>query len=49
MELSYGVTSTATELNIWMVILLHADADADRVVLKDGGTMKQVALTNLSA
>jgi hypothetical protein len=47
-----GVTSTATELNI-----LDGDtsatsttvADADRVVLNDGGTMKQVAVTDLSA
>jgi cytoskeletal protein CcmA (bactofilin family) len=46
------VTSTATELNI-----LDGDtsatsttvADADRVVLNDGGTMKQVAVTDLSA
>ena len=47
-----GVTSTATELNI-----LDGDtsatsttvADADRVVLNDGGTMKQVAVTDLAA
>jgi len=47
-----GVTSTATEINI-----LDGDtsassvtvADADRVVLNDGGTMKQVAVTDLSA
>ena len=47
-----GVTSTATELNI-----IDGDtsassvtvADADRVVLNDGGTMKQVAVTDLSA
>ncbi len=47
-----GVTSTATELNI-----LDGDtsatsttvADADRVVLNDAGTMKQVAVTDLAA
>ena len=47
-----GVTSTATELNV-----IDGDtsassttvADADRVVLNDGGTMKQVAVTDLSA
>jgi hypothetical protein len=47
-----AVTSTATEVNI-----LDGDtsassvivADADRVVLNDGGTMKQVAVTDLSA
>jgi len=47
-----GVTSTATELNI-----IDGDTsatsttvvDADRVVLNDGGTMKQVAVTDLSA
>jgi hypothetical protein len=47
-----GVTSTATELNI-----IDGDtsatsttvADADRVVLNDGGTMKQVAVTDLAA
>mgnify|MGYP003673257676 CR=1 FL=1 len=47
-----GVTATATEINI-----LDGDttassvtvADADRVVLNDGGTMKQVAVTDLSA
>ena len=47
-----GVTSTATEINI-----LDGDtsassvtvADADRVVLNDNGTMKQVAVTDLSA
>ena len=47
-----GVTSTATELNI-----IDGDtsatsttvADADRVVLNDAGTMKQVAVTDLSA
>jgi hypothetical protein len=47
-----GITSTVTELNI-----LDGDtsassvtvADADRVVLNDGGTMKQVAVTDLSA
>ena len=46
-----GVTSTAAELNI-----LDGDtsassvtvADADRVVLNDDGTMKQVAVTDLS-
>ena len=47
-----GITSTVTELNI-----IDGDtsassvtvADADRVVLNDGGTMKQVAVTDLSA
>ena len=47
-----GVTATATELNI-----IDGDttassttvADADRVVLNDNGTMKQVAVTDLSA
>ena len=47
-----GVTSTAAELNI-----IDGDnsassttvADADRVVLNDSGTMKQVAVTDLSA
>jgi hypothetical protein len=47
-----GVTSTATEINI-----IDGDTsassvtviDADRVVLNDGGTMKQVAVTDLSA
>ena len=47
-----GVTSTATELNI-----LDGDtsatsttvADADRVVLNDAGTIKQVAVTDLAA
>jgi cytoskeletal protein CcmA (bactofilin family) len=47
-----AVTSTATEVNI-----LDGDtsassvivADADRVVLNDGGTMKQVAVTDLAA
>ena len=47
-----GVTSTTAELNI-----VDGDtsasavtvADADRVVLNDGGTMKQVAVTSLAA
>ena len=47
-----GITSTVAELNI-----VDGDtsatsttvADADRVVLNDGGTMKQVAVTDLSA
>jgi len=47
-----AITSTAAEVNI-----LDGDtsatsttvADADRVVLNDGGTMKQVAVTDLSA
>jgi len=47
-----GVTATAAELNI-----IDGDtsatsttvADADRVVLNDNGTMKQVAVTDLSA
>jgi len=49
---STAVTTTAAELNI-----LDGDtsasavtvADADRVILNDGGTMKQVAMTDLSA
>ena len=47
-----GVNTTATELNI-----LDGDtsassttiADADRVIVNDGGTMKQVAVTDLAA
>jgi len=47
-----AITSTAAEINI-----IDGDtsassvtvADADRVVLNDGGTMKQVAVTDLSA
>ena len=46
-----GVTSTATELNI-----IDGDtsassvtlADADRMVINDGGTMKQVAVTDMT-
>ena len=46
-----GVTSTATELNI-----VDGDtsassvtlADADRMVINDGGTMKQVAVTAMT-
>ena len=47
-----GVTSTATELNIIdgdTTATSTTVADADRVVLNDGGTMKQVAVTDLSA
>ena len=52
LEILDGATVTTTELNI-----LDGDtsassttvADADRVVLNDGGTMKQVAVTDLSA
>jgi len=47
-----GVTSTATELNIMDGNTSASSttvADADRVVLNDGGTMKQVAVTDLSA
>ncbi len=47
-----GVTSTATELNIMDGDTSASSttvADADRVVLNDGGTMKQVAVTDLSA
>ena len=44
-----GVTSTATELNIMdggTSATSTTLADADRVVVNDGGTMKQVALTD---
>ena len=47
-----GVTSTATELNIIdgdTTATSTTVADADRVVLNDGGTMKQVAVTDLAA
>jgi len=47
-----GVTSTATELNIMDGNTSASSTtvvDADRVVLNDGGTMKQVAVTDLSA
>jgi cytoskeletal protein CcmA (bactofilin family) len=47
-----GVTSTAAELNIIdgdTTATSTTVADADRVVLNDGGTMKQVAVTDLSA
>jgi len=52
LEILDGATVTTTEINI-----LDGDtsassvtvADADRVVLNDGGTMKQVAVTDLSA
>lgn len=47
-----GVTSTATELNVMdgdTSATSTTVADADRVVLNDGGTMKQVAVTDLSA
>ena len=47
-----GVTSTATELNIIdgdTTATSTTVADADRVVLNDDGTMKQVAVTDLSA
>jgi len=52
LEVLDGLTVTTTEVNI-----LDGDtsassvtvADADRVVLNDGGTMKQVAVTDLSA
>ena len=47
-----GVTATATELNIIdgdTTATSTTVADADRVVLNDGGTMKQVAVTDLSA
>jgi hypothetical protein len=47
-----GITSTVTELNIvdgGTSASSITVADADRVVLNDGGTMKQVAVTDLSA
>ena len=47
-----GVTSTATELNIIdgnTSATSTTVADADRVVLNDDGTMKQVAVTDLAA
>ena len=47
-----GVTATATELNIIdgdTTASATTVADADRVVLNDNGTMKQVAVTDLSA
>ncbi len=47
-----GVTATATELNIIdgdTTATSTTVADADRVVLNDGGTMKQVAVTDLAA
>ena len=47
-----GVTSTATELNVIdgnTSATSTTVADADRVVLNDDGTMKQVAVTDLAA
>ena len=47
-----GVTSTATELNIMDGNTSASSttvADADRVVFNDNGTMKQVAMTDISA
>ena len=47
-----GITSTVAELNIvdgGTSATSTTVADADRVVLNDGGTMKQVAVTDLSA
>jgi len=47
-----GVTATATELNIMdgdTSATSTTVVDADRVVLNDNGTMKQVAVTDLSA
>jgi hypothetical protein len=47
-----NVTSTAAELNIMdggTSASSTTVADADRVVLNDGGTMKQVAVTDLAA
>jgi hypothetical protein len=47
-----GVTATATELNIMDGDTSASSVtvvDADRVVLNDNGTMKQVAVTDLSA
>ena len=47
-----GVTSTAAELNIMdgdTTASSTTIADADRVVVNDNGTMKQVAVTDLSA
>ena len=47
-----GVTATTAELNIMdgdTSATSTTVADADRVVLNDNGTMKQVAVTDLSA
>ena len=47
-----GVTSTAAELNIMdgdTTASSTTIADADRVVVNDAGTMKQVAVTDLAA
>ena len=47
-----GVTATATELNIMdgdTTASSTTIADADRVVVNDAGTMKQVAVTDLAA
>ena len=47
-----GVTSTATELNIidgGTAASSTTVVDADRVVFNDNGTMKQVAMTDISA
>jgi hypothetical protein len=47
-----GVTATAAELNIMdgdTSATSTTVADADRVVFNDGGTMKQVAVTDLAA
>ena len=47
-----GVTSTATELNIMDGNTSASSTtvvDADRVVFNDNGTMKQVAMTDISA
>ena len=44
-----GITSTATELNVMdgnTSATSTTLADADRLVTNDGGTMKQVALTD---
>ena len=49
---SLGVNSTAAELNIMdggTSATSTTIADADRVVVNDNGTMKQVAVTDLSA
>jgi hypothetical protein len=52
LEILDGVTATTAELNIMdgdTSATSTTVADADRVVLNDNGTMKQVAVTDLSA
>ena len=44
-----SLTTTVAELNIPMEIPGTTIADADRVIVNDNGTMKQVTVTDLSA